>query len=211
MSIKAVAFDAFGTICRIEDRRNPYGKLFRQMGVDKANAVKQALTQSLGLPELAVMLAAQNPDSRIADLLPAVLGDLADEIRSIVAYSEALTVMENLRRHDCKIAVVSNLAEPYGPTVKNLFAGHVDHFVFSFAVGAAKPDAAIFQSLCDALKLAPHEILMVGDSEKNDYEGALAFGLSALRLDRSAGGKTKYPTVSDLLGVLDYLRLAESK
>ena len=47
-----------------------------------------------------------------------------------------------------------------------------------------KPDSEIFRRACARLGFDPGECLHVGDSLREDYEGALAAGLAALHLDR---------------------------
>lgn len=203
--IKAVTFDAFGTICRIAKKSNPYGKLFRQMGVDFASSLRQALTKPLSLEELAALLAGGKIDAGTAAALPGIASDLACELGSVEAFPETIEVLKKLRAQGYRIAVLSNLALPYGTPVKQLFGEFVDLFVFSFEVDAAKPDAAVYKHLAESLALPPSEILMVGDSRKNDYDGPLSFGMQALHLNRN-GGKTEFPTIVDLGSVPEYLQ-----
>ena len=61
--------------------------------------------------------------------------------------------------------------------------------IYSMDVGHAKPRAEIFHAAMDELKLAPGEILHIGDNERTDVRGALAAGFRAIRLDvvRSGG------------------------
>ncbi len=61
--------------------------------------------------------------------------------------------------------------------------------IYSMDVGHAKPRAEIFHAAVDELKLAPREILHIGDNERTDVRGALAAGFRAVRLDvvRSGG------------------------
>jgi len=202
--LQAVAFDAFGTLCQIIDRRNPYGKLFQQLGLDRASSIRMALTQPLSFADLAALLAAANPERQLTQILPALTAELTAEIQSVQAFPEAVDTLRQVRERGLRTAVVSNLAEPYGFPVKKLFEGMVDSFVFSFAVGAAKPEAEIFKALCQSLNRPAQQVLMVGDTKKSDYEGALAFGMNAVHLDRT-GGAHRCPFVSDLQGVLNHL------
>lgn len=218
---KAVVLDAFGTVCRITQKRNPYGKLFRHLGVDPLVARKRALTEALDFRQLAAALAGGTIDTEVqaainATALAAFPGfeeDLKAELDSIQAYPEACEVMTELRKRGYKLAIASNLALPYGSPVEKLFSELVDCFVFSYAVGAAKPEAAIFEEVRRNLDISFEELLMVGDSEKNDYDGARACGMKALRLARNAeqtnGGndtsrKNNFPAIINLRGILDY-------
>jgi len=51
-------------------------------------------------------------------------------------------------------------------------------------VGFAKPDPRIFRLALENLRLAPEEVLMVGDNPKNDIKGAHDLGMSTIRLMR---------------------------
>lgn len=62
------------------------------------------------------------------------------------------------------------------------------HFTVSLAAaefGRAKPDAAIFHAACDALNVAPHEAMYVGDDLLLDVDGAQKAGLRAVWLNRT--------------------------
>lgn len=67
--------------------------------------------------------------------------------------------------------------------------GLAQHFKVSLAasqVGCAKPDPAIFHAACQALGVAPHEAVYVGDDLLLDVDGAQRAGLRAVWLNRSA-------------------------
>jgi putative hydrolase of the HAD superfamily len=57
--------------------------------------------------------------------------------------------------------------------------------VISSEVGWRKPSSEFFAAMCQAVELAPPEVLYVGDDIVNDYQGALAAGCRALLLDPS--------------------------
>jgi HAD superfamily hydrolase (TIGR01549 family) len=98
-------------------------------------------------------------------------------------YEDALPVLDELRRHDLKIGLVSN-----GARDLEEFAAHhglnVDAMVGSRAHGRIKPDPSIFEAALGALGVAAHEAAMVGDSYEDDIEGARRLGLRAIFLDR---------------------------
>jgi putative hydrolase of the HAD superfamily len=65
--------------------------------------------------------------------------------------------------------------------------GIAHHFKISLAAhqfGCAKPDPRIFHAACDALEIAPHEALYVGDDPVLDVQGAQDAGLHAVWMDR---------------------------
>jgi HAD superfamily hydrolase (TIGR01549 family) len=200
--IQVIAFDAFGTLCRITDARNPYGQLFHCLGADKAAARKLALTEPLDFAQLASVLC---PDlALVASTVPGLSLDLISELSSIEPFGEAVDTLAKLKAGGFRVAIVSNLAQPYTPTVLRLFDGLCDSFIFSCAVRAAKPQPQIFKALCESLNVSPQQVLMVGDNKRNDYDGALAFGMNAVHLDR-LGGNHSVPAMADLSGVFQHL------
>ncbi|MEU6388910.1 HAD family hydrolase [Streptomyces sp. NPDC046939] len=66
-------------------------------------------------------------------------------------------------------------------------------------LGVAKPDAAAFHAVCDALGLAPHEVAYVGDQPDTDARGAVEAGLTGIWLDRAGvGGRPELVRVTGL-------------
>jgi len=67
--------------------------------------------------------------------------------------------------------------------------GLAQHFQVSIAApqfGRAKPDPAIFHAACEALGVAPHEAVYVGDDLVLDVQGAQRAGLRAVWMNRTA-------------------------
>jgi putative hydrolase of the HAD superfamily len=98
-------------------------------------------------------------------------------------YEDALPVLDELRRYDLKIGLISN-----GQRDLDEFTVHhalvVDVAVGSKSHGRVKPHASIFQAAIRALDVRPDEVAMVGDSYEDDIEGARALGIRAILLDR---------------------------
>ncbi len=98
-------------------------------------------------------------------------------------YEDALPVLDELRRHDLKIGLISN-----GQRDLDEFAAHhdlaVDAIVGSKAHGRVKPHSSIFIAALRALDVSSSEVAMVGDSYEDDIEGARALGIRAILLDR---------------------------
>jgi putative hydrolase of the HAD superfamily len=66
--------------------------------------------------------------------------------------------------------------------------GLAHHFKVSLAAsrfGKAKPDPGIFLAACEALGVAPHETVYVGDDLRLDVEGAQKAGLKAVWMNRT--------------------------
>lgn len=64
------------------------------------------------------------------------------------------------------------------------FDRHLSSIVISEEVGIRKPRAEIFESVIEALGMAPSEILYVGDDLRADVQGAAAVGMRTVWLTR---------------------------
>ncbi len=79
--------------------------------------------------------------------------------------------------------------------------------IYSMDVGHAKPRPEIFAAAVKSLGVQPGETLHVGDNERTDVGGALAFGLRAVRLDavRESGISRAEHVARSLTALADYL------
>jgi putative hydrolase of the HAD superfamily len=109
-------------------------------------------------------------------------------------FEDVLPVLEELRRAELRIAVVSN-----GIRDLHAFVAHhrldVDAIVDSRSHGRVKPHPTIFQAALAALAVAPADAVMVGDSLEEDIDGARALGMRAILLDR----EQRHPEVDERL------------
>lgn len=198
--IKAVAFDAFGTLIEIHDKRRPYTRL--------AKAAAHPLTRSpmcepIDLDAMAHLCGLTLDPCEMAILR----ADLQAELASTQPYPEAQEVLEELRRLGVRTAVASNLALPYARPIEDKLGHLLDVACMSFEVGFVKPDAGFYAELCRRLNHLPQEVLMIGDTWRCDYEGATAAGLHAIHLDRKGKPEVdqRYVFASDLCSVLGYI------
>jgi putative hydrolase of the HAD superfamily len=100
-------------------------------------------------------------------------------------FEDVRPALARLRASGLKLAAISNWDERLRPMLGSL--GLLDAFdtvVVSGEVGIHKPDPGIFLHAAQQLGLAPSAILHIGDSTREDFEGARAAGLHALRLRR---------------------------
>lgn len=177
--VSAVCFDAFGTLIGYGGRRlNPYRRLLVG-GLSKPAERLPFLTRNVNVGVFARELG-------LMAELPDMERELGDELSGLVLYPEVEAVLDALRQAGKKVAVCSNLAAAYGPAVRQLVPG-LDAYILSFEVGVAKPDPAIYEAVCAALRCSPSEVLFIGDSQRCDDLGPRAFGMSAYWLDRADG------------------------
>ena len=183
--IRAVAFDCYGTLLRIVDRRRPFERLARAMG---ARPSPSPLTTPLTLTETADRCF--NGSRVDARLLVELEADVDAEVRSVEAIGDALAVLADLRCSGYRLAVVSNLAAPYARPIRSLLSGFVDVEVLSFEIGTAKPAPSILEETCRRLGRPPATCLMVGDSLASDVYGAISADMQARLVTRDRDLRT---------------------
>lgn len=71
--------------------------------------------------------------------------------------------------------------------------------VCAVELGVSKPEAGAFHAACDALGLAPKDVVYVGDHPDIDAGGAVAAGLNGVWLDR--GGRGGRPDLVRITGL----------
>jgi HAD superfamily hydrolase (TIGR01549 family) len=199
--IKAVAFDAFGTLVEIRDKRRPYARLAKAAAQPLA---RSPMCEPIDLDAMAHLCGLTLEASEM-EILHA---DLQAELASTQPYPEAQQVLEELRRLGMRTAVASNLALPYARPIEDKLGHLLDVSCMSFEVGFVKPDGSFYAALCRRLNLLPQEVLMIGDTWRCDYEGATGSGLHAVHLDRQGKATADQRDVSttSLLGVLSCLK-----
>lgn len=199
--IKGVLFDAFGTLCRIESPRLPYRLIMKRWENGAAECYQAIMTRDAPLAEFASEAGLSQEETALLE------AHVAEEMGSMCLFPEAPRTLQTLRGHGLKIAVVSNLAKPYGAPFLKLLPFEPDVRAFSYEVGARKPEASIYRYAWEELDCAPEELLMIGDSLQNDCQAPRALGLHALWLDRKAGSleSENGHVIHSLQGVLGYL------
>lgn len=199
MTIRALVFDAFGTLAEIQDRRRPFARLAR-VGRDRRKR-ELLMTRAFSLQEAVQELGNDRVDVVTLD------ADLTAELASIRLYPDVIGTLQEARARGLKVGIASNLAAPYAEPLLRLLPFEPDACAWSFEVGYLKPDPRIFAWICDRLDVAAGEALMVGDTFRDDYAGALASGLNALHLDRRHGNhQNAAVTIRTLYDILPVLR-----
>ena len=195
--ISVIAFDAFGTLVNIGDKRAPYKKLLQWMKdhgrTQQAADAAVIMSQAVSFEEFAARCAMTLPD----ELITTLYSDLEAELQSITLYPDTTSTLNQLSQAGFKIALCSNLAAPYGEAIFPMLP-QFDAYAWSYEVGAIKPDKQIYQYIIDSLECRAEEVLFVGDTPLADIEGPTAFGMSA-RLINHREGQTMKDVLSDLI------------
>lgn len=182
MKTKIIVFDLYNTLVEITKNTHHFLKLYKLssngFGIDLLDytqlIMKNDITHVLNtLPHEFKAIFEANKNA------------LADEIASVQLYEETISMLEELKK-DYPIYLISNLASPYKEAVYHL---GIDHYftkmIFSCDSGYLKPQKEIFRLVEEDVKSGA-EIIMIGDSQKSDIEGAKQMGWSYLKVSRKA-------------------------
>ena len=129
---------------------------------------------------------------RLLDEGPGVDAGLGDALYASLldtwhAYEDTVPVLADLRMSGISIAVLSNVGVPIQHVLdREGITPYADATVLSWQVGTVKPEPGIFLQALTELNLGPDEVLMVGDSGKDDA-GAAHLGIRTLILPRTTG------------------------
>ncbi len=110
-------------------------------------------------------------------------------------FDDVLPTLQTLREYGVPCAVLSN----FDSRLFDLLRGFSleDHFSgihISTRLGAAKPDQRIFAAALQAHGLQPHEAWHVGDSLREDFEGAQQAGLQPWLIARDTTNAATQPS-----------------
>ena len=192
MAIKAVTFDAYGTLLRNEDLMRIPRRIVADHGlsvpVDDVwqlwidfyfEATQRLPFRTLRELEGEVLARVLRRFGIGTDVAPYV--DLFFEVTTKVdLYPEALEVLNTLG--PARVAIVSN-ADHEHVAAWNVTLP-VEFILVSETVRAYKPHPLVFQAALGQLGLRPHEVLHVGDSDVDDVKGAKEAGLRVAWINR---------------------------
>ena len=102
---------------------------------------------------------------------------------------DAKTVLGRLHADGYRLCLISNLMPPYRLLIER-FRLHAffQELILSCAVGAVKPDPAIYERALHMMGVTPSQTAMIGDNWRSDVQGALAAGITPIYVDRSSAG-----------------------
>lgn len=202
MAIKAVVFDLFGTLVFNEDTKS-YFRLFVDLGLKTSeefrNAKRIALVEDFD--NLGGFIKRIKPDAKMD--IEYYVAEVKKEISSTRLYPETKNVLEELKKRDLKLGLISNLATPFKECFFNLGLNkYFSHVLFSCEIGLKKPDPRIYQIMIDRLAIDNSYILMVGDTLIADVDGPRSVGMQAVHLDRNNNSKDSINSLEEIIKYL---------
>jgi putative hydrolase of the HAD superfamily len=221
----AVLLDAMGTLLRLEDPAPRLrAALLRRVGEDVGAAAASAAMRAeirfyrahMHLGRDAGSLAALR--ARCAEALRPELPPVAAAAPTAVltaalldalafsAYPDAAPALRELRAAGCALVVVSNWDVSLRERLEEAaLAPLVDAVVASAALGAAKPDRAIFEHALALAGVAADRAWHAGDSVAADVAGARAAGIRPVLVARDGSGGAERPADVPAIAGLDAL------
>ncbi|WP_436534469.1 HAD family hydrolase [Actinoplanes sp. HUAS TT8] len=125
-------------------------------------------------------------------LLPGIDPPLIDALYAVMpyqwnAFDDTRPVLRELKARGIRIVVLSNIGIDIRPCLDRAgITDLVDGVVLSFEAGLVKPDPAIFAYAVKLLGVPGNQVLMVGDSARDDV-GGVSLGIRTLILPRTDG------------------------
>ena len=199
MPVKAVIFDAYGTLLRNEDMLRIPRRIVADHALsapvhDVFDAWIDLYSEAIQRPTFRTLRAIQGEVLRQLLRRFEVDGDASPYVElffevttKVELYPDAREVLSGLG--PVRSAIVSNADHEHLAAWD--FALPVEFILVSEAVRAYKPHPVVFRSALDRLGLHADDVLHVGDSLVDDVAGAKAVGLRVAWVNR--GGRARRP------------------
>jgi HAD superfamily hydrolase (TIGR01549 family) len=184
MKTKSIIFDLYNTLLYTEYKVKPYLNLFKTLGLTKEEMSfwrDKVMTENFNtFEELKEVI---RPGSNV--YTGQYEYDIKEEKESTHLFDDTEFVLNELsKRYD--LYLISNIATPYKECFYNLGLDRwIKDPIFSCDVGYSKPDSKIYDIVIEKSGLQPGQLLMIGDSVRSDYEGALNCGIKSILKDKS--------------------------
>lgn len=231
--VKAVLFDAFGTLINAEGLhlkatrevlnmlnleldaeevhrewdegiQSAYNKIFSSRRFLPFHILfAKGLTMALALHHIHPL------KEEVRKLIDATFKVFEDEAR---LYPDALEAIQELKKRNVKVGIVSNASEKVLNTVleRNNIIGLFECIIISDVLKVYKPNPKIFAEALKRVKCEPCEAVMVGNSYE-DVKGGKDLGLTTILINRG-GLPTPFPkpdyvvtSLSELIKIIDPL------
>ena len=116
-------------------------------------------------------------------------------------YGDVIPTLTTLNERGVRLAVISNWDTRLRPLLEIIgLADWFESIHVSSEIGITKPDLGIFQAAINSIGLPSSQILHVGDSELEDYQGAQAAGMQTRWLCRNGNVSEDY-TINSLVSL----------
>ena len=186
--IRAVVFDLWNTLV-FSPAGSPFQRLKELLGPEQAHLFPALVRDGMERPYASVHAflgawkdSAQLDEAQVEAMARAFL-EAGEQAECFPGTPEAVGAVRDLAR----VALLSN-TQTFGLELLDRLgiAERIRVRMLSAEIGALKPEPAAFEAMERKLGLFPGNLAMVGDSWKDDVEGALEAGWTAIWVNREA-------------------------
>ena len=227
--LEVIFFDAAGTLFEVRGSVGEiYSRIASQYGCEAdAEQLQQSFARWFRLqPPMA--FAAGTPDDKLCEmekgwwrtLVRTVFADCAafshfDEFFDDVfeqfrkpelwqVFTDVIPTLTGLKQRGIRLGVISNFDSRLDDVLRGCELDRFfDSIHISTRIGAAKPDPLIFDTALGFHNIEAQQAWHVGDSPREDLEGAEAVGMRAFLLDRKTQKSEMPNCISTLLELLE--------
>jgi len=122
-------------------------------------------------------------------------------------FSEAISVLDRLKQMGYALAIVSNFDSRLLSICEGLGIAHFfDTIVFSSLAGVAKPEVGIFKIALAKMGRSAAEVLYIGDNPRDDLPAPHEMGMTALLIDREEQHKSHTPRITTLDALFEHIQ-----
>jgi putative hydrolase of the HAD superfamily len=118
-------------------------------------------------------------------------------------YADVFPALKHWQKQGIELGIISNFDSRIYE-VLDIFSltNFFETITISSTTGSAKPHQDIFKEALEKHKCMPEDVWHIGDSKKEDYEGAKAVGINSFLLERNENKATSNYTIINSMEVL---------
>ncbi len=176
---KAIIFDLYGTLIKINKKTNPYLYLLSKSDYFYRNKIGLSIITDNYTTEELISNNNLSVDKHYFNSL------IRTEIDSVAPLPGVYGCLSKLSEK-YRLFLLSNLSVPYKEPYYSLdFDAYFERAFFSCDEHDKKPNYSFFEKILTYSKLEKEEIIMIGDSILSDVEGAKNFGIDYIHIKKN--------------------------
>ena len=209
--IRAVVFDLWNTLV-FSPAGSPFQRLRELLRPDQAHLFATLVRDGMVQPHPSVRAFLeiwQGPaglDPRQMDAMAQAFQEAGTQAECFTGAPAAVAAVRDLAR----VALLSN-TQTFGLELLDRLgiAERIRTRILSAEIGTLKPEPAAFEAVQRKLGVFPGNLVMVGDSWKDDVEGAVAAGWTAIWVNREANPRPAHDVDAPIYEVRSLDRVPE--